>query len=363
MKRWLFIVLLLLLCIPVPSHAFCRNDLSLKDFFIVGPDYYNPTSQGMCIAGSYIIYTRYRSESSATVYVVIDKQTGKEVAHYSFNTSHSNSLTYNPDKKEVVAVTNSKAYVFSFKGTTLEYKTTYFLNHNCPKIAYVQSQHRYYLGTSTVIFSTEDFHSLRAEFHVPQLAINQGMGFDGRFLYIPWYRVGHNTVCVYDLNGREVKRYELISNTYREIEDIDFDGDRMFLNIANSPGHNGISTVDSIHTYGKWQKVKKETCGDAGLKEHLCKFCQHSETAVIPPTGKHKPGKWEPTKSPTCTKPGGHLKRCKVCKQVVKEESVPATGHSYTPWKRIALPDVFEVGTDYRHCEKCGRKFSSDNRI
>ena len=343
--------------VPVmAASCFCRDDLKMDEFFIVGPNFYNPTSQGMCLAGKYIIYTRFVNEHSPTVYVLIDKQTRKEVAHYSFNTEHSNSLTYNPDTGEVVAVTNSKAFVFSLKGSKLTFLRTHYLNHNCPKIAYAPDRKIYYLGTSNVVYSTKDFSSLHAEFHVPQLAVNQGMGYDGKFLYIPWYRVGHNTVCVYDLNGKEVRRYEFKSDTYREIEDIDFDGDTMFVNIANSPDHNGISTVSSLHKYGAWKKVKNETCGDPGMKERQCTLCHHPESAVIPPTGKHKPGKWEPTKSPTCTQPGGHLKRCTVCKHVVEEGTVPATGHSFTAWERISLPDVLHIGTDHRYCTKCHKE-------
>lgn len=344
---------------PLPSNTFCNDSLyNLKEFFIVDPDYYHHTSQGMCIAGNYIIYTRFDSESSPTTYVVIDIKTRKEVAHYDFYTEHSNSLTYNPDLQEVVAVTNSKAYVFSFANHVLKLKTTHYLNHNCPKIAYVYPLKKYYLGTSTVVYSTTDFQQLKAEFSVPQLAVNQGMGFDGKFLYIPWYRESHNTVCVYDLTGNLIRTIQFDSDVYREIEEMDFHGTTMYVNMANSPGHNGISTVDSEHKYGDWKVLKPETCGDKGLQEHTCVNCGRVEQGDIPPNGKHKLTKWIPTKSPTCTEPGEHIKNCKVCKQLIIKEAVAPTGHDFTYWVRRISPTALHKGLDRSYCTKCDKSIT-----
>lgn len=360
MRKTIFILLLFFLLFPKITYAaYCNPDTELSHgmdpYFIAQSNYYGHTSQGMCVAGDYIIYTRFRSDSLPTTYVILDAKTKKEIAHQEFKTLHSNSLTYNPDTKEVVSVSKNHAYVFSFKKHTLTLEHTYILNHNCCKIAYVPSKKLYYLGTSNVIYSSKDCKSLSPVFEVPQIAVNQGMGSDGKYLYVVWYTVGKNYLYKYSLDGSLVEKYTLFSDTYREIEEIDFLDDQMILNIANSPDHNGLYTIDPKHAYGKWKQTLNPTCAKEGEKVKVCKNCGNEKKESIPPTGEHKEGKWILTQRPDCEHPGQRIKQCKVCGQTTLVDELPEKGHRFTEWKTEVEPTVLKNGMGLRKCLDCGK--------
>ncbi|MEE1227442.1 MAG: hypothetical protein U0K57_00580 [Lachnospiraceae bacterium] len=343
--------------IRVRAESFCypSQELSgdMKAFFSAGANPYGKSSQGMCVAGDSVIYTRYNDDSSPTTYVVLDRDSGKEISHQEFHTLHSNSLTYNPETSEVVTVTKSHAYVFSFIGGKLTLTHDYILSHNCPKIAYSTTDHCYYLGTSTEIFRTSDFTSLTKVFDVSQKAINQGMGCDGDHLFIIWYQVGHNTIAVYDLNGHYDGSYTLNSDSYREVEDVDFIDDSLVINIANSGGNNGLYKVPSKHAYSKWKMTDKANCVKAGEKVRECSRCHRVERKNIPPTGKHQPGDWTIQTHPDCSQDGIRVVKCKVCGQVVRKEMLPRLGHAYSEIFIKQLPTVFEPGIKERICLRC----------
>lgn len=363
MKR-LFITVLIITSIiitglvPVHAQNFCHEETlseSMNPFFIPPQGYYASASQGMCIADDTIIYTRYSSDDEKTVYVILDIMTGKELGHQEFDTLHSNSLTYNPAKQELVCVSKSRAFIFSYIDKHLELVDTVYMNHNCPKIAYNRSDGYYYLGTSSKVFRTLDFHNLEPVFSVPQLGINQGMGCDGVYLYIPWYTVGNNTVCVYDTSGTLVHKYSLVSDQYREIEDIDFVGDRMYLNIQNSP-ENGIYYIDPEHQYGEWKTELEPTCSNEGARIRQCLNCDDFQYESIPATGQHVAGKWEYSKKPTCTEEGSRFRTCTTCGKVLEEETVQPLGHNFTKWETVKEPDALNEGLEKRHCDRCDYK-------
>lgn len=339
---------------------FCCSDEeisgSLKPIFPAKNNYYGLSSQGFCSAGDYYIYTRYSSDSSSTTYVVIDKSTMKEVGHYEFSTIHSNSLTYNPDKQEVVAVTKSHAFVFSFIDGKLELLHDFIMNHNCCRIAYVHERQCYFMGTDKVIYLTTDFRTLTPYFHYPCVAINQGMGYDGHLIYINWYTPGFNQIYCYTVNGEFVKKYTLRSEKYTEVEEVDFDGSDMILNIAASPGHNGLYKVQSKHTYSDWTSKKKPTCLRYGEKHHFCTYCGAMESQRIDPTGKHEAGDWIVDQEPKCTTKGKRHIECKNCGLYLKEEITEATGHDYGKWNKVKSPNVFSKGQEYKECKNCGEK-------
>lgn len=391
----------------VHAETFCYSGTELGDnierLYYAPDDWYHHTSQGLCVAGHYVIETRYQAESVPTTYVVLDLNTMKEVGHYDMKTEHSNSLTYNPDKHELVCSNNSKVFLMDFDESSgkITYKKSIGINHNCPKIAYDKENKVYYLGTSTTIWKTKDFSSLSYVFGYSQKGINQGMGFDGKHLYVIWYRVGKCDVDVFGLDGKKVKTYTLYSPILREIEDIDFYEGNMIMGIANSPDNNGIFEVKSKHEYGKWKTTKKPTCVDGGSKERVCKSCGDTETQEIPPTEKHTPPEWKTTKKPTCGQSGkrkmvctvchktlkkeeipatgqhkpsdwqitqqptceteGHQQKvCGVCHQIVQEETIPALGHDWSDWKQTREQTVFQSGKEERTCNRCGKTESED---
>lgn len=341
-------------------HGFCFEEQELiKNVHTLrkaGDSYHRRTSQGMCVAGSFIIYTRYDSDQSATTYVLLNKKTGKEVAAFDFHTQHSNSLTYNPDDHEVVSVSNNHAYVFGFEDGKLWLKEDVVMNHNCCKIAYIQDRGLYYLGTSNAIYSSKDFRRLKKEFSVEFRAINQGMGYDGKHLYINWYRVGNNSMSLYTIDGRYEGSYNFTSNRLREVEEVDFDGDRMILNIANSGSDNGLYYVKSVHDPGEWRVTEEPTCAQPGVKVSTCRRCGVQTTGIVPPTGKHVAGEWKFKKHATCEENGLAVKTCETCGKLMDQDSIAATGHTMTEWAMEEEPTVLTGGLVERHCEICGMK-------
>ena len=313
-----FILLFLLLfCTPLDVKAYCLQDTELgndlKACFLPSGNYYGPQSQGFCFAGDSIIYTRYTADYTTTTYVILDARTMKEINCQSFNTLHSNSLTYNPDTREVVCVSKRHAYVFSFDGTSLELLEDHYMNHNCPKVAYVSSEETYYLGTSNVIYKTKDFERLTPVFRVPQIAVNQGMASDGINLYIVWYSIGNCSIYEYTTLGQLVEVFTLKSDVYREIEELDFYGTHIYLSIENSGDLSGLYLVKNTHNYDKWDILQKPTCTSPGRKRHICKRC----------------GK-------------------------IQEKNMDPTGHIFGEWETVHMPDVLHYGIMQRSCFRCG---------
>ena len=316
----IFVLFLMLLAgIPSKAEAYCLKDTELGDdlkpCFLPHGNYYGPQSQGFCFAGDKIIYTRYTADYATTTYVILDAKTMKEINCQSFNTLHSNSLTYNPTTKEVVCVSKNHAYVFSFDGESLELTADHYMNHNCPKIAYVSSEDVYYLGTSTVIYKTKDFQRLTPVFRVPQIAVNQGMASDGINLYIVWYSVGNCSIYEYTTLGQLVEIFTLKSDRYREIEELDFYGPHIYLSIENSGDLGGIYRVKNTHNYDKWDVLQKPTCTSPGRKRHICKRC----------------GK-------------------------IEEKDMKPTGHIFGEWETVHMPDVLHYGIMQRSCFQCGQE-------
>ena len=314
---FILLFFILLFCLSSPSEAYCLQDTELGDdlkaCFLPSGNYYGPQSQGFCFAGDSIIYTRYTADYTTTTYVILDAKTMKEKKCQSFNTLHSNSLTYNSNTKEVVCVSKKHAYVFSFDGESLELTADHYMNHNCPKIAYVSSEDTYYLGTSTVVYKTKDFERLTPAFHVPQVAVNQGMASDGVNLYIVWYSVANCSIYEYTTSGQLVEVFTLRSSSYREIEELDFYGPHIYLNIENSGSLSGIYKVKNTHDYDEWDVLQKPTCTSPGRKRHVCKRCGKKE-----------------------------------------EKNMDPTGHVFGEWETVHMPDVLHHGIMQRTCFRCG---------
>ncbi len=358
---WIALGLLGLFALVKPVHVdafgeFCHpvelGD-SLHPFLRPGTGMYRRTSQGMCVAEDYIIYTRYDQDWEKTTYVILDIKTQRELAHYDFDTLHSNSLAYNPYTRELVAVSKRHAYIFQLRGRRLTLVRDIIMTRNCPKITYIPQKNVFYVGTDDTIYETTDFLRLTPVFKVKPLAVDQGMGFDGTFVYIIWYRVGHTIISLYTPDGKYAGEYRLNSSTYREVEEVDFYNGKMVVNIANSGSNDGIYYILPSHSFGKWKIEVKPTCGDEGSRVRYCTKCGIDIHETVAPTGKHKLKKWEITIHPSCQTEGYAIKKCKVCGQTVKGDVVPATGHHFGKWKMVREATVFKEGVRLRKCKGC----------
>ena len=337
------------------NKGFCHEeDLSrnLKAFFVPQRGFLKRTSQGFCVAGRYVIYTRYSNDGDTTSYVLIDKEKGKVAAHYEYNTGHSNSLTYNAKTGRVVAVSNSHAYVFSLKGSSLRLLADLQTPRNFCKIAYAAKKGGYYLVTSTEIFFSRDLSHYSKVFSVPKVAVNQGMACDGDYIYINWYRYRNNQIWKYTLNGRYVGRYNLVSSLYCEIEEVDFDQGRMYVNIVNSEA-NGIYVCASEHEVQSWHTEKEAGCGEEGLETSVCSRCGRKITRQVPIEGNHMISGWTILRAPDCEQEGIKARVCRKCHKVLERQYVPCSGHSFGRWKIIKKRTAHSEGTMERICELC----------
>ena len=317
---------------------------------------YRKTSQGMCVAEDCIIYTRFDNDWSETTYVILDLQTRKEIAHYDFRTGHSNSLAYNPYTRQLVAVSNRHAYIFRFENHVLTLQQDITMVRNCPKIAFVPSANAFYVATDDTVYMTNDFINLYRVFKVSKLAVDQGMGFDGTYLYIIWYRVGNNVISLYTPDGKYAGAYTLRSGVYREIEDVDFVDGKMLINIANSGEKDGIYYVNPSHTFGGWKVEQEPTCSEPGSQSRACTKCGMPDYEQIPATEKHKLGKWIVTNKATCTQAGDAIQKCSVCHQTQRSKIIKPLGHKFGEWTRIVEPTVLKKGMEERTCSVCGEK-------
>ena len=358
---------LLLLCLafmlagqPVLAareSEFCHEETlsDLAPYFVPPPRYLRRTSQGMCAAGRFIVYTRYNRDDEATSYVLINKETGTVAGHYDFHTKHSNSLTYNPRTGHLVSVSKCHAYIFALEGNQMRLVEDRVMPRNFCKIAYVARRNGYYLGTSTGIYFSQDLKEFSKVFDVPKVAVNQGMACDGKYIYINWYRYQHNLIYKYTLGGKYVGRYSLDSDFYREVEEVDFDSGNMFINVINSPA-NGIYLVRSSHVMKPWQTEKESACGEEGLEASVCSLCGTKITRAIPADGQHEVSDWLLVKEATCKKEGVIARICLKCHKVLAKQLVPRTAHCFGKWKIVK-----KSGTDSRRiakrvCKVCHKK-------
>ena len=361
LRVWILACFVLLLAgLPAPVQAAGQEDFchasslqeDMKAFFIPPVGYLRRTSQGMCVAGRYIIYTRYSSDSASTSYVVLDKEKGTVAGCYNFYTRHSNSLTYNPSTGHVVCVSNKRAYVMALEGSQLRMVAVMTMPRNFCKVAYVARKGGYYLGTSTGIFFSKDLKKFNRLFSVPKVAVNQGMACDGDYLYINWYKYQHNLICKYSLEGKYIGSYTLDSSVYREVEEVDFDSGKMYVNVINSPS-NGIYIIQNGHVLQTWQTEKEASCGEDGMMVSTCSRCGKKIEKVIPAQGNHELSGWGVLKAPTCLEEGLKGRICKKCHKVFDQQSIPCTGHSFGGWKLKKKATTRSEGSVERICQIC----------
>lgn len=114
------------------------------------------------------------------------------------------------------------------------------------------------------------------------------------------------------------------------------------------------------HSYGQWQTVTAETCGEDGQKKHTCSVCGKTETGTIPATGNHTEGDWIVTKAATCTEPGSRKKECSVCGELLATEVIPATGAHEAGEKKIVVPATCTSEGQWEiSCKHCGHEMET----
>ena len=217
--------------------------------FITENDY--PSTQGMCVADGYLIVTRFKTDADPTIYYVIDIASKTVVGRYTYNTDHSNCLTYG--NGYIYTAYSRTLYKIPFSDGIMGEMQTLTLPISVTALAYDHNENKMYFraggtgGTSRDIYEStgEDFANLSllfsADVEMEDQTV-QGLGFDGTYIFYPCSGSDYvERIFVFNKLGQIVKRYEIPRHMYSELEDVDFYNGNMFLNF------NGVAYGGSVY--------------------------------------------------------------------------------------------------------------------
>ena len=201
--------------------------------------------QGAATDGTYLYYcieNQALAEHESYIYK-IDIATGKVVKRSkSLQLDHSNDMTYNPIRNQLVVVHNApNRKLISFVDvTTLEKVETINIGREIFCMAYNEKRDQYVIGLSggqTFCIVNSDFEFIREYSPVPSTGYTtQGMTCDDNFLYFA--QSGANVIVVYDWDGYQVAIVP-IEFTNIETENICIVGNDMYIGFYRS-GNGGI---------------------------------------------------------------------------------------------------------------------------
>jgi len=197
-------------------------------------------SQGMCVAGDYLIYTALDGDD--TTYHVMDIQGKNVLSHATFQTGHSNCLTFDPVNSDVLVVDYSTLYRIHLNGYVLESISSVDL---APEsfTAISKSGDTYYLRQTNTqkIFSTTDFKTYTEIMTVTygELAnpTPQGLCVNYPLLFAPASMSDTDVelIFVYNLETTNlIHVYEFSQTAYGELEDVDIYNGNIVFNFNSS---------------------------------------------------------------------------------------------------------------------------------
>ncbi len=121
--------------------------------------------------------------------------------------------------------------------------------------------------------------------------------------------------------------------------------------------HKLIGTGE--HTYGEWEIVTPNSCGENGERKRVCSVCGEVETQVLEATHAHNYGEWDITPN-DCGNDGKKERVCSGCGDK-QTETLEATGeHTYGEWEVVAQENCGKNGRKERVCSVCGDINSED---
>ncbi|MCD8019422.1 MAG: Ig-like domain-containing protein [Clostridiales bacterium] len=343
------VLFVLTLLAPVNANALCVSSTVLQP---VAKYTHSGGTQGMCIADGYCIEAQTNSDYAKTHYVIYNLENDATTDFY-YSTKHSNSLAYNAKRQEIACVSDGVVYLFHFENGKMSYKSTRKLSEHFVKVSCIDGV--YYLSTGIQMFCTEDFNTMTRIFLGSERGINQGMGTDGEYLYICWYKYNSaNTISVMSTSGELIQTYTVSQDLCREIEEVDFYNGDLYLNVNSNGSQNGIYVVQAEHDMTGWKTVEEANCTETGKRTRTCKTCGYVEEETIEANGEHD-YKVTKTVEATCTKAGKKVSKCTVCGEK-KEETISPTGHDFGSWTLVKQADTEESKKVSRVCSVCGAK-------
>lgn len=207
------------------------------------------TTQGICAAGDYLIFTEV--DGADTTYYVLDIM-GKNVLSYAtFQTGHSNSLTFDPNTDEILTVDDNTLYKIHMTGYVLDSMTSVDLSPaSFTAISYWDGV--YYLRETNTqkLYSTTDFVTydeiMTIDYGNFASPTPQSFKVMNTLLFVPTSFTGTHTevIFVYDLeNGDLIHTYEFSSYAYGEIEDVEIYKGNLIVNFNSSAKNVYITPV------------------------------------------------------------------------------------------------------------------------
>lgn len=196
------------------------------------------STQGMCVADGYLIITKFKSDSDATRFYVIDIENREYVSYYEYMTGHSNCLAYG--NGNIYIADSSNVYVIPFSNGVMGTMVTKQTSFSATAVAYNPSNNKLYFRVSL----SDGSHAIyESDTSLSDVAVicnivapisdltPQGFGCDGEYLYEVTSGADRvERILVYSMNGDLVKCFEIPRDTFMEVEDIDFYNGYMFLN-------------------------------------------------------------------------------------------------------------------------------------
>lgn len=208
-------------------------------------------TQGMCVAGDYLIYTEV--VGADTTYHVMDIL-GKNVLSYAtFQTGHSNSLTFDPVNSDVLVVDETTLYKIHLNGYVLESITSVDLSP-ATFTAISKSGDTYYLRETNTqkIFSTDDFVTYSEIMTVDYGALAnptpQGLCVNYPLLFAPASMSDTDVelIFVYNLETTNlIHVYEFSQTAYGEIEDVAIYQGNLVVNFNSSAKNIYITPIST----------------------------------------------------------------------------------------------------------------------
>ncbi len=84
-----------------------------------------------------------------------------------------------------------------------------------------------------------------------------------------------------------------------------------------------------MHSFGGWEKVTANVCGNSSFSKHVCRICGFVETEIPEPDPHDWSSEYTTDIAPTCTKNGIETIHCNKCSAVKDCRIIPANGHDW----------------------------------
>lgn len=206
------------------------------------------STQGMCIAGDYLIESRYAGNTVPNRLYVIDIKNKKILSYMDAVLGHLNDLCYDKHNGYIYTVHGKTIYRLKLTGYTLTLAGTIPTNKSYTGIAW--NNGIFYLraagsGHIRDIYTSTDLKDFKLLFSVDTKRDlgPQGLAADDNFIYTLYSSVAEQTERIFMFDKKTLKKVREFSfprNIYGELEDIDFYNGYVFVNINRGRKEGGV---------------------------------------------------------------------------------------------------------------------------